>query len=135
MFNGLLQRLQTVESNRSKSDKLLSISNVLDKLFMNIKKATSRELLNKHQLLGALADPGPCSLNSCNSFGAGRDACWIPVDVFMEITMDGKHLYAISSVEVLIGIIVFVLFPPSICLMFFFSLCIHAFISSLTFHF
>lgn len=71
---------------------------------MNIKKAMSRELQNKHQLLGALAYPGPCSLNSCNSFGAGRDACWIPVDVFMETAMDGKHLYAISSVEVLTGI-------------------------------
>ncbi|KAG6507964.1 hypothetical protein ZIOFF_033319 [Zingiber officinale] len=100
-FNGLLQRLQTVESNKSKSDKLSSINNVFDKLFMNIKRAMSRELLNKHQLLGALADPGPCSLNSCNSFGAGRDACWIPVDVFMETTMDGKHLYAISCIEVL----------------------------------
>ncbi|CAL9069941.1 unnamed protein product [Musa banksii] len=101
-FNGLLQRLQTVESNILTSESFLSLSPILNKLYMNIKKAASTELLlNKHQLLGALADAGPCSLNSCNSSGAGRDACWIPIDILMENAMDGKHLYAISAVEVL----------------------------------
>ncbi|URE44240.1 hypothetical protein MUK42_13639 [Musa troglodytarum] len=102
LFNGLLQRLQTIEANRSKSESLLSLSHILDKLFTNIKSAVNGEfLLNKHQLLGALADAGSYSLNPCNSHGAGRGACWIPVDIFMENAMDGKHLYAISAVEIL----------------------------------
>lgn len=103
LFNGLLKRLETIEANRSTSESLFSLSHTLDKLSMNIKKALSGELLlNKHRLLGALMNAGS-SLNPRNNSGAGKDACWIPVDIFMENAMDGKHLYAISSVEILTG--------------------------------
>ncbi|WOL04556.1 mediator of RNA polymerase II transcription subunit 33A-like [Canna indica] len=101
LFNSLLQKLQTIEANRSTSESLLSSIHILDNLSVNIKKALSGELLlNKHQILGALVDAGS-SVNPCNSFGAGKDACWVPLDIFMENAMDGRHLYAISAVEIL----------------------------------
>ncbi|RRT49121.1 hypothetical protein B296_00030998 [Ensete ventricosum] len=40
-------------------------------------------------------------IDSFKHHGAGIGACWIPVDIFMENAMDGKHLYAISAVEIL----------------------------------
>lgn len=102
------------------------MSHILDKLFTNINSAVNGEfLLNKHQLLGALADAGSYSLNPCNSHGAGRGACWIPVDIFMENAMDGKHLYAISAVEILTGsscLFCFILSPFFVLLLF--QICI-----------
>lgn len=98
-FNDLLQRLQILDANISTT---LPPRHVFDKLSTNIKKAISKEfLLDKHKLLGALVNARSCSLNSSNSFGAGKDACWIPIDIFMENAMDGKNLYAVSAVEIL----------------------------------
>ena len=59
--------------------------------------------LNKQQHLGVLVDDGPGSLLSCHSSGAGRAACWISFDLFMEHAMDGKQLHAISAIETLTG--------------------------------
>ncbi|RWW46877.1 hypothetical protein BHE74_00047171 [Ensete ventricosum] len=86
-----------------RTNALLAIE-VAEKMSSNKKTKAFLHLIHiniKHHLLGTLADAGPCSLNSCNSSGAGRDACWIPIDILMENAMDGKHLYAISAVEVL----------------------------------
>lgn len=59
--------------------------------------------LNKHQHLGVLVDDGPGSLLSGHGSGAGRAACWITFDMFMENAMDGKQLHPISAIELLTG--------------------------------
>jgi hypothetical protein len=35
--------------------------------------------------------------------GAGRAACWIIFDIYVENAIDGKHLSGISAIEVLKG--------------------------------
>jgi hypothetical protein len=35
--------------------------------------------------------------------GAGRAACWIIFDIYLENAIDGKHLSAISAIEIIKG--------------------------------
>ncbi|XP_072997248.1 mediator of RNA polymerase II transcription subunit 33A-like [Typha latifolia] len=101
-FNGLLQRLQFIEANRSASTTLVSANNIVDNLFADVQKAMSVEYqLNKRELLGVLVDIGPFSSLLCHLSGAGKTACWISFDIFMENAMDGKNLHAISAIEIL----------------------------------
>ncbi|XP_038988885.1 mediator of RNA polymerase II transcription subunit 33A-like isoform X2 [Phoenix dactylifera] len=101
-FNGLLERLQFIESHKSASQALLSANHILDSLSANVQKAMDWEYqLNKHQLLGVMVDAGPSSYLSCNSSGASRAACWISFDMFMENAMDGRQLHTVSAIEIL----------------------------------
>ncbi|KAG1371452.1 mediator of RNA polymerase II transcription subunit 33A [Cocos nucifera] len=101
-FNGLLERLQFIESRKSASQALLSANDNLDSLSANVQKAMDWEYqINKHQLLGVMIDAGPSSYLSCHSSGTGRAACWISFDLFMENAMDGRQLHTISAAEIL----------------------------------
>ena len=103
-FNSLLQRLQFIEAHKSTTHSLTSINNILVKLFANVQKViTGDYTLNKHPLLGILIDAGTSNPTSCYSSGTGRAGCWISFDIFMEKSMDGKNLHAISAIEILTG--------------------------------
>ena len=71
---------------------------------MNIQNVISTDYqLDRKRLLGVPVNIQPCSSAVYSIFGAGKGSCWIPFDMFMENTMDGRHLHAISSVEYLTG--------------------------------
>ncbi|KAF6172668.1 hypothetical protein GIB67_041991 [Kingdonia uniflora] len=101
-FNGLLQRLQFVEANKLVSSNLKAAHHLLARLSSNVTRALGLEYqLNKRQLIGMLINIGSFSSASSCNFGAGRAACWIPFDIYMETSMDGKHIPASSAVDVL----------------------------------
>lgn len=117
-FNGLLQRLQFLEANKSTSSNIKSASYLLVRLTANVQKALRWEYkLSKHQIVGVLIDIGSCSLSSSHNFGAGQAACWLAFDMYMENAMDGRHLPAKSAVDILAGAyaIESLLRPQQIC--------------------
>ncbi|XP_020695036.1 mediator of RNA polymerase II transcription subunit 33A-like isoform X3 [Dendrobium catenatum] len=102
-FNSLMERLQLIEVHRSTSQSLISINHVLVRLVSNIREVVNGEYkLNRHQVLGLLIDSkfgGPTSYYY--GLGTNRSNSWISFDLLMENAMDGKHLHAISVVEIL----------------------------------
>uniref|UniRef100_A0A0E0HCD7 Mediator of RNA polymerase II transcription subunit 33A n=1 Tax=Oryza nivara TaxID=4536 RepID=A0A0E0HCD7_ORYNI len=99
-FNILLQRLQLIGALKSKN--FGTAHNLLGSLMMNIRKVvTTGHQLHKGNLLGSIVSTKPCSSAARSVFGAGKSSCWIPFDMFMENTMDGRHLDTISSIEAL----------------------------------
>ncbi|XP_020108026.1 mediator of RNA polymerase II transcription subunit 33A-like isoform X2 [Ananas comosus] len=101
-FNGLLQRLRFIEAHKSGSKSLVSANHIIDSLFANVQRAMNMEYqLNKRQLLGVLIDAAPGNSFLSHISGAGKAACWICIDMFMENAMDGRQLHAISAIEIL----------------------------------
>ncbi|KAL6865104.1 hypothetical protein ACP4OV_016255 [Aristida adscensionis] len=99
-FKNLLQRLHRFGTVKSKS--IVYANDLLDRLTMNIQKVISRGYeLDRCRLLGVLVSTQPCGSAGSSIFGAGKGSCWIPFDMFMESSMDGRHLRAISSIEYL----------------------------------
>ncbi|KAJ0975421.1 hypothetical protein J5N97_017386 [Dioscorea zingiberensis] len=101
-FRDVMRRLQYIEVHKSTSPSLVSADHLLSKLFTNIQKVMDGEYqLAKNQVIGVLIDVHSCGWTSCHNSGAGRTPCWIPFDISMENAMDGKHLNAISCIEIL----------------------------------
>ncbi|PKA61809.1 Mediator of RNA polymerase II transcription subunit 33A [Apostasia shenzhenica] len=103
-FNGLVERFKFVEVHKSTSQSLISVKSILEKLLANIQEVLNEKFnLHKHHGLDILVDTGFGGPTAYYSVGADRSGCWISFDMFMENAMDGRHLYAISSVEILTG--------------------------------
>lgn len=99
-----MQRLQFIEAHKSNSLNLKSADHLLAKLFSNMQKVMDGEYqLARHQVIGVLVDVHSCGWTSCHNSGAGRTPCWISFDISMENAVDGKHLNAISCIEILAG--------------------------------
>ncbi|KAF8748881.1 hypothetical protein HU200_012808 [Digitaria exilis] len=99
-FNYLLRKLQLIGSLKSKN--VLPSYNLLDRLTMNIQNVISTGYrLDRSRLLGVLVSTQPCSSSAFGNFGAGKGSSWVPFDMFMENSMDGRYLHTISSVEFL----------------------------------
>lgn len=104
MFSCLLQRFQFIEIQRSKSPNLICINDILVKISANISKAVDGKFwLNKRQPTIGLDDLASRAVNFYPNYVARLPACWVPFDIFMENTMDGKHLYATSAIDILTG--------------------------------
>ncbi|KAH7654142.1 hypothetical protein IHE45_19G124400 [Dioscorea alata] len=101
-FRDVMQRLQFIEAHKSNSLNLKSADHLLAKLFSNMQKIMDGEYqLARHQVIGVLVDVHSCGWTSCHNSGAGRTPCWISFDISMENAVDGKHLNAISCIEIL----------------------------------
>ncbi|PKU66907.1 mediator of RNA polymerase II transcription subunit 33A isoform X2 [Dendrobium catenatum] len=101
-FNSLLERLQLIEVHKSTLQSLISGNYIWAKLFANVHEVLDGEYKsNRFGLLGVLVDAGLSGPTFNYCLGNDRSACWIPFDIIMENAMDGSHLYAISSVEIL----------------------------------
>ncbi|TVU18704.1 hypothetical protein EJB05_34815, partial [Eragrostis curvula] len=100
-FNNLLQRLHHMGALKSKNIVLANC--MTDSLTNNIQKIISPGYqLGSSRLLGAFVSSHHCSSATCSSiFGPGKGSYWIQFDMFMEYTMDGRQLHAISSIEIL----------------------------------
>lgn len=103
-FDGLLQRLQTLEAQKLPPSNLKSISQLLSRLSENIKRALVLESQrSKRHLIGTLTDIGSCKPASCSISEAGWFACWVPFDICMENVMDGKQFPVTSAIDILSG--------------------------------
>ncbi|MQM19972.1 hypothetical protein Taro_052985 [Colocasia esculenta] len=105
-FNCLLQRLQLIEIQKSKSQGLILINHILVRLSANIQRTMDDKFqLNKRRAIGGLINVGSHASKFFTHHAASLPACWVPFDIFMENTMDGKHLYATSAVDILTELI------------------------------
>jgi hypothetical protein len=103
-FNGLLQRLWFLEANELLSPDLNSANQLLAKLSANIHRVLGFQYqLDKRHIIGMLVDIPSCKPAPCFHSGFSRSACWVPFDIYMENTMDGKQLPIKSAVDVLTG--------------------------------
>uniref|UniRef100_A0A1D1Y8M9 GMP synthase [glutamine-hydrolyzing] n=2 Tax=Anthurium amnicola TaxID=1678845 RepID=A0A1D1Y8M9_9ARAE len=101
-FNCLLQRLQFIQIQMPKSQNLIFINHILVRLSANIQRAMDEKFqLNKCQPIGGLINVGSHDAKFCTRYVVNLPACWVPFDIFMENTMDGKHLYASSAIDIL----------------------------------
>ncbi|KAL6619463.1 hypothetical protein ACP70R_034602 [Stipagrostis hirtigluma subsp. patula] len=99
-FNNLVRRLHLFGAIKSKN--VVSANEHLDKLIMNIQKVVSSGYqVDSSRLLGVHVSSQPCISAAYGILGSGKGRCWIPFDMFMENSMDGRHLRVISSIECL----------------------------------
>ena len=56
-----------------------------------------------HQQFHAVKTSGSLISSSAQSHGARHSALWLPIDIFLEDTMDGSQVVATSATETLIG--------------------------------
>ncbi|XP_078436898.1 mediator of RNA polymerase II transcription subunit 33A-like isoform X2 [Wolffia australiana] len=102
MFRYFLQRFHFIQTQRTNSPNLLCIDHILAKLSVNISLAIDwKPLVHKRVPPRGLDDLALRSINACPNSVGSLPACWIPFDIFMENTMDGKHLYATSAIDIL----------------------------------
>uniref|UniRef100_A0A8R7UVI2 Mediator of RNA polymerase II transcription subunit 33A n=1 Tax=Triticum urartu TaxID=4572 RepID=A0A8R7UVI2_TRIUA len=101
-FSALSQRLTLIEAHKMALERLLPTSHKIDDLVMYIWRVSNLDYQpNNKRLVGVLGN-----LRSSNSMlgqltGAGRAACWIIFDIYMENAMDGRHLGGISAIEII----------------------------------
>ncbi|KAK3021200.1 hypothetical protein RJ639_046619 [Escallonia herrerae] len=101
-YDGLLQRMQLLEAHNLSPSNMASASQPLLKLSANIQRALVSECQsNKRQLIGMLTSIASCKPVSCCASEAGRFACWVPLDIYMENAMDGKQFPVTSAVDIL----------------------------------
>ncbi|WOH01664.1 hypothetical protein DCAR_0521049 [Daucus carota subsp. sativus] len=58
-----------------------------------------------HQQFHAVKTSGSLISSSAQSHGARHSALWLPIDIFLEDTMDGSQVVATSATETLIGMV------------------------------
>ncbi|KAK3018232.1 hypothetical protein RJ639_002766 [Escallonia herrerae] len=101
-YDGLLQRMQLLEAHNLSHSNMASASQPLLKLSANIQRALVFECQsNKRQLIGMLTSIASRKPASCCASEAGRFACWVPLDIYMENAMDGKQFPVTSAVDIL----------------------------------
>jgi len=96
--------LSSIEAHKVALETLLPAGHKINDLLIDIRRVCNAnyQLNNKHivDVLGNTRSGGSL-LGQLT--GAGRAACWIIFDIYVENAIDGKHLSGISAIEVLKG--------------------------------
>lgn len=101
-FSALSQRLTLVEVHKMTLERLLAPSHKIDDLLMDIRRVSNVDYQpNNKRLVGVLGNMRSSGSLLGQLTGAGRAACWIIFDIYMENAIDGKHLSGISAIEIL----------------------------------
>lgn len=101
----LSQRLSLVEAHKMELETLLTANHKIDDLLMNMRRVSNTAYQpNNKRLLGVLGNMKYGGSMLGQFTGAGRAACWVIFDIYVENAIDGKHLSAISAIEVLKGV-------------------------------
>ncbi|XP_052161904.1 mediator of RNA polymerase II transcription subunit 33A-like [Oryza glaberrima] len=101
-FSVLSQRLSLVEAHKMELETLLTANHKIDDLLMNMRRVSNTAYQpNNKRLLGVLGNMKYGGSMLGQFTGAGRAACWVIFDIYVENAIDGKHLSAISAIEVL----------------------------------
>ncbi|KAI6698743.1 hypothetical protein NL676_018862 [Syzygium grande] len=104
-FNGLLQRLQFLETCKLPSPNLISAKEVLARLSSNIRKVLAFESDLKRSFIGMFLDIRSIKSVPCSDSGSALSACWAPFDLYMETAMDGRLLPLTSATAILTELI------------------------------
>jgi hypothetical protein len=82
---------------------VLPAGDKISDLLINIQRVCNADYQpNNKRLVGVLGNISSAPMLGQLS-GAGRAACWIIFDIYVEDAIDGKHLSSISAIEVLKG--------------------------------
>ncbi|XP_057816727.2 mediator of RNA polymerase II transcription subunit 33A isoform X2 [Cryptomeria japonica] len=98
-WSGLCQRLQVLEAHSS-SLSLKIDGGLFTQLVGSIQRSLSLDYQpSQHQAIRALIDSGSRTSAFGHRYGVGRASTWLPFDLFMEDTMDGRQVSAKSTIE------------------------------------
>ncbi|XP_025695905.1 mediator of RNA polymerase II transcription subunit 33A isoform X1 [Arachis hypogaea] len=102
-FNCLLQRFHFLESLELTSAELISVSQVLKKVSANIRAVSHFDYgPSKNQIVGKFVDVGSQNMASLRfNYSYCQSPCWVPLDIYMENSMDSKQIPTKSAIIVL----------------------------------
>lgn len=96
-------RLLAANSSALRNSKNIT-ANALLQLTSDTRRVLSRECkTSSHQQFHAVMASGSLISSSGQSHGATHSALWLPIDLFLEDTMDGSQVLATSATETLMG--------------------------------
>ncbi|KAL6896624.1 hypothetical protein ACP4OV_007196 [Aristida adscensionis] len=101
-FSALSQRFSSMEAHKVALETLLPAGHKINDLLINIRRVCNADYQPSDKRLVGVLD----NMRSSGSLlgqltGAGRAACWIIFDIYVENAIDGKHLSGISAIEIL----------------------------------
>ncbi|ONM26221.1 Mediator of RNA polymerase II transcription subunit 33A [Zea mays] len=101
-FSSLRQRLSSIEAHKVTLETLLPSGHKINDLLINIWRVCKAgyQPNNKH-ILGVLGNMGSGGSLLGQLTGAGRPACWIIFDIYVENAIDGKHLSVTSAIGII----------------------------------
>ena len=95
-----------IEARKMALDRLLPTSHKIDDLLMYIRRVSNVDYQpNNKRLVDVLGNMRSRGSLLSQLTGAGRAACWIIFDIYLENAIDGKNLTAMSSIEIIKGIL------------------------------
>lgn len=101
-FSALSQRLTLIEARKMALERLLPTSHKIDDLLMYIRRVGNVDYQpNNKRLVDVLGNMRSRGSLLSQLTGAGRAACWIIFDIYLENAIDGKHLSALSAIEII----------------------------------
>ena len=93
-----------IEAHKMALERLLPTSHKIDDLLMYIRRVSNVDYQpNNKRLVDVLGNMRSRGSLLSQLTGAGRAACWIIFDIYLENAIDGKHLTAISAIEIIKG--------------------------------
>ncbi|CAN6206494.1 unnamed protein product [Urochloa humidicola] len=101
-FSSLSQRLSSIEAHKVALETLLPSGHKINELLIDTRRACNANYQpNNKRIVDVLGNlrSGGSLLGQLT--GAGRAACWIIFDIYVENAIDGKHLSGVSAIEVL----------------------------------
>ncbi|XP_047069806.1 mediator of RNA polymerase II transcription subunit 33A-like [Lolium rigidum] len=101
-FSALSQRLTLIEARKIALERLLPTRHKIDDLLMYIRRVSNVDYQpNNKRLVDVLGNMRSRGSLLSQLTGAGRAACWIIYDIYLENAIDGKHLSAISAIVII----------------------------------
>jgi hypothetical protein len=83
---------------------VLPAGDKISNLLINIRRVCNADYQpNNKRLVGVLGNMRSSASMLGQLSGAGRAACWIIFDIYVENAIDGKHLSGISAIDLLKG--------------------------------
>ncbi|CAD6216640.1 unnamed protein product [Miscanthus lutarioriparius] len=101
-FSSLRQRLSSIEAHKVSLETLLPSVHKINDLLINIWRVCKTDYQpNNKRILGVLGNMGSGGSLLGQLTGAGRPACWIIFDIYVENAIDGRHLSLISAIGII----------------------------------
>jgi hypothetical protein len=93
-----------IEARKIALERLLPTRHKIDDLLMYIRRVGNVDYQpNNKRLVDVLGNMRSRGSMLSQLTGAGRAACWIIYDIYLENAIDGKHLSAISAIVIIKG--------------------------------
>ncbi|KAF8656551.1 hypothetical protein HU200_060610 [Digitaria exilis] len=101
-FSALNQRLSSIEAHKVALENLLPSRHKINDLLIDIRRVCNADYQpNNKRIVDVLGNMRSGGSLLGQVTGAGRAACWIIFDIYVENAIDGKHLSGISAIEVI----------------------------------